>query len=131
MADNNADKREVPATAPIDNAKLRELIRRLEAQSVADTTLTKLEREEEEEKKAVHKFWSTQPVPKATEVVKKEGPVHPALKPEQIPKDPYPLPDSMEWCLIDVEVEEQVSHPRCMHMADCRSNATKADCMTT
>ncbi|KAJ1965518.1 glycylpeptide N-tetradecanoyltransferase [Dipsacomyces acuminosporus] len=108
MSEDKSGNKEVPTAAPLDNAKLRELIKRLEAQSVGDSTLTKLEREAEAEEKAVHKFWDTQPVPKSSEVIKKDGPLHPALKPEEIPKDPYPLPENMEWCLIDVEVEEQM-----------------------
>ncbi|KAJ1808364.1 glycylpeptide N-tetradecanoyltransferase, partial [Coemansia sp. RSA 2599] len=88
---------------PFDADKLRELIKLMEAQSVQDPVMSKLEREEAEEKKAVHQFWSTQPVPKSVEVVEKDGPVHPPLSPEQIRKEPYDLPAGLKWSSMDVE----------------------------
>ncbi|PIA16226.1 N-myristoyl transferase [Coemansia reversa NRRL 1564] len=92
-----------------DPDKLRQLFDSLDIQTLNDPVLTKLEREEAEEKKAVHEFWNTQPVPKSTEVVKKDGPLHPPLSPEQIPKEPFALPsDQMEWCVVDVEKEEEM-----------------------
>ncbi|KAJ2007324.1 glycylpeptide N-tetradecanoyltransferase [Coemansia thaxteri] len=98
----------VPA-ASFDTDKLRQLIQQLEAQSLSrDPGASKLQREEAAEKVAVHEFWSTQPVPKSSEEVKDDGPLHPPLAPEQIPKDPYALPEGMEWCLIDIEVESEM-----------------------
>ncbi|KAJ2233249.1 hypothetical protein GGI13_008801, partial [Coemansia sp. RSA 455] len=109
MADNNPadmipevhehdaeDSGNAPA-ASFDREKLRELIQQLEAQSLSrDPALSKLQREEDEEKTAVHEFWSTQPVPKSSEVVVADGPLHPPLAPELIPKEPHPLPEGME-----------------------------------
>ncbi|KAJ1835956.1 glycylpeptide N-tetradecanoyltransferase [Coemansia sp. RSA 2706] len=88
--------------AMLSTEKLRELIRSLDMQ--ADPTRTRLEREAAAEKDAVHEFWSTQPVPQSSEVVKRDGALHPPLAPEQIPQEPYALPtDAMEWCVVDVE----------------------------
>ncbi|KAJ2082613.1 glycylpeptide N-tetradecanoyltransferase [Coemansia sp. RSA 988] len=96
-------------TSSYDPDKLRKLFDRLDIQAQKDPVLTKLEREEADEKKAVHEFWNTQPVPKSTEVVKKDGPLHPPLSPEEIPKDPFALPsDQMEWCVVDVDSEEEM-----------------------
>ncbi|KAJ1948661.1 glycylpeptide N-tetradecanoyltransferase [Linderina macrospora] len=102
-----ADKDQSDA-APIDNAQLKKLLEQLGAQSLIDGPTSKLRREEEADKTAKHEFWETQPVPKSSEEVKEDGPLHPPLKPEQVPKDPYPLPPSLSWCLVDIEEEEQM-----------------------
>ncbi|KAJ2594850.1 glycylpeptide N-tetradecanoyltransferase [Coemansia sp. RSA 1722] len=106
MSENNSDNQKPVAKAPqaaFDADKLRELIKMMEAQSVQDPAASKLEREEAEEKKAVHEFWNTQPVPKSVDVVEKDGPVHPPLSPEQIRQEPYDLPAELQWSSIDVE----------------------------
>ncbi|KAJ2037295.1 glycylpeptide N-tetradecanoyltransferase [Coemansia sp. RSA 376] len=122
MADNNPadmipevhehdaeDSGNAPA-ASFDREKLRQLIQQLEAQSLSrDPALSKLQREEDEEKTAVHEFWSTQPVPKSSEVVVADGPLHPPLAPELIPKEPHPLPEGMEWCLVDINSPHEMS----------------------
>ncbi|KAJ2781112.1 glycylpeptide N-tetradecanoyltransferase [Coemansia javaensis] len=99
--------------APFDAAKLQELIRRLGVERIgsADSTLDRLQREEAEERTRVHEFWSTQPVPQSADVVKRDGPLHPPLAPEQIPAEPYALPDAgtTEWCVVDVEQEAQIT----------------------
>ncbi|KAJ2517021.1 hypothetical protein H4217_004215, partial [Coemansia sp. RSA 1939] len=56
------------ALADFDAEKLRELIQRLGAQVIDDAPASKLQRETEAEKTAVHEFWHTQPVPKSSEV---------------------------------------------------------------
>ncbi|KAJ2800644.1 glycylpeptide N-tetradecanoyltransferase [Coemansia guatemalensis] len=112
MSENREDSsKEGTSGAPsvYDPDTLRQLLDRLDIQTLGDPVLTKLEREEADEKKAVHEFWNTQPVPKSTEVVKKDGPLHPPLSPDEIPKDPFALPsDQMEWCVVDVEDEEEM-----------------------
>lgn len=53
------------------------------------------------------KFWNTQPVPKMNEQIEIEGPIEPNKKKGEIQKDPYPLPDLFEWCVIDLNDESQ------------------------
>ncbi|KAI9500146.1 glycylpeptide N-tetradecanoyltransferase [Coemansia spiralis] len=100
MADKN-DANSDKVLANFDADKLRELIERLGAQVVSDPLQSKLEREEAAERTAVHEFWRTQPVPKSDDVVKKDGPLHPPLPLEKIPKEPHELPEGMEWCTVD------------------------------
>lgn len=61
-----------------------------------------------------HKFWQTQPVPKFDEKpkdkkAKPDGPIQQVI-PEQVPREPAPLPEGYEWCeldlLQDVQLEE-------------------------
>ncbi|KAJ2894633.1 glycylpeptide N-tetradecanoyltransferase, partial [Coemansia aciculifera] len=93
-----------------DTDALRQLIMQLESQSMnRDPAASKLRREEDEEKTAVHEFWSTQPVPKSSEEVLADGPVHPPLAMELIPKEPHALPAGMEWCLVDIESPGEMS----------------------
>ncbi|KAJ2402183.1 glycylpeptide N-tetradecanoyltransferase [Coemansia sp. RSA 2559] len=99
---------EKPAASEFDADKLRELIQSLGGQMIDDTPISKREREEEAEKTAVHDFWHTQPVPKSSDVVVKDAPVHPPLPPEQIPQEPYALPEGMAWCTVDVEDDAQL-----------------------
>ncbi|KAJ2550016.1 glycylpeptide N-tetradecanoyltransferase [Coemansia sp. RSA 1933] len=105
MADRKDDDK--PA-AEFDAEKLRRLIQSLGGQLLDDTPATKLEREVEAEKTAAHDFWYTQPVPKSSDVVTKDAPVHPPLPPEKIPQEPYALPDGMTWCTVDVEDDAQL-----------------------
>ncbi|KAJ2793584.1 glycylpeptide N-tetradecanoyltransferase [Coemansia helicoidea] len=89
--------------------QLRELLQRLDM-AEADPVQSKLEREEAAEKEARHEFWETQPVPQSGEVVRKDGPVHPPLAPEQIRGEPYPLPEEgYAWCVVDVESEAEIN----------------------
>ncbi|KAJ2851470.1 glycylpeptide N-tetradecanoyltransferase [Coemansia brasiliensis] len=108
MADKAREERKDEQQAMAMSAeKLRDLIRQLDIK--VDPAQSKLEREEEEEKKAVHKFWSTQPVPKSSEQVTKDGPLHPPLAPEEIRQEPYDLPSgAMEWCVVDVESADEM-----------------------
>lgn len=55
---------------------------------------------------ASHKFWSTQPVPKLDEGRKNkervpDGPIKEVV-PEQVPKEPAPLPEGYEWVELDL-----------------------------
>ena len=56
---------------------------------------------------ASYKFWQTQPVPRldeATNAAKEsipDGPIKEVI-PEKVPKDPAPLPESYEWCELDL-----------------------------
>ncbi|KAJ1667080.1 glycylpeptide N-tetradecanoyltransferase [Coemansia sp. RSA 1813] len=108
MSDSKNGDDKTTGAAEFDAAKLQELIQRLGAQVVEDTPKNKLEREVEAEKTAVHDFWYTQPVPKSSDVVKKDAPVHPPLPPEKIPQEPYALPDGMVWCTVDIEDDTQL-----------------------
>ncbi|KAJ2849109.1 glycylpeptide N-tetradecanoyltransferase, partial [Coemansia erecta] len=104
MSEKNAENQAGNASqVPFDASKLRELIKLMEAQAVQDPIMSRLEREEAEEKKAVHEFWSTQPVPKSVEMVEKDGPLHPPLSPEQIRQEPYELSAGLKWSDVDVE----------------------------
>ncbi|KAJ1788683.1 glycylpeptide N-tetradecanoyltransferase [Coemansia sp. RSA 2399] len=105
-----SDKKDIekPAASEFDADKLRELIQSLGGQMIDDTPTSKREREEEAEKTAVHDFWHTQPVPKSSDVVMKDAPVHPPLPPEKIPQEPYALPEGMTWCTVDIEDEAQL-----------------------
>ncbi|KAJ2611640.1 glycylpeptide N-tetradecanoyltransferase [Coemansia sp. RSA 1804] len=96
------------ALADFDAEKLRELIQRLGAQVIDDAPASKLQRETEAEKTAVHEFWHTQPVPKSSEVVKQDAPLHPPLPAEKIPQEPYALPEGMAWCTVDIEDDAQL-----------------------
>ncbi|KAJ2724361.1 glycylpeptide N-tetradecanoyltransferase [Coemansia sp. Benny D115] len=104
MADKSSEskqERDGSQQLELSNDKLRELIRMLELQSRGPEQ-SKLEREEEEERKKVHEFWNTQPVPKSAEVVSKDGEMHAALKPSEIRAEPYELSEELEWCTLDV-----------------------------
>ena len=56
---------------------------------------------------ASYKFWQTQPVPRLDEAVNQpassipDGPIKEVI-PEKVPKEPAPLPDSYEWCELDL-----------------------------
>ncbi|KAJ2377354.1 glycylpeptide N-tetradecanoyltransferase [Coemansia sp. RSA 2607] len=104
--ESNSKPNTIPAS--FDAKQIREILRLMEAQAINDPGMSKLEREEAEEKKAEHKFWSTQPVPKSADVIEKDGPLHPPLPADQIPQEPYELPSGMKWCLLDVERDEHV-----------------------
>ena len=58
---------------------------------------------------ASYKFWSTQPVTRFDEKVKKhsdDGPIK-QIDPEQVSKTPRGLPEGFEWCTIDTTEAEQ------------------------
>jgi glycylpeptide N-tetradecanoyltransferase len=58
---------------------------------------------------ASYKFWQTQPVPRldearqssSTTTVTPDGPIKEVI-PSKVPRDPAPLPDSYEWCVLDL-----------------------------
>lgn len=56
---------------------------------------------------ASYKFWQTQPVPRLDEAGQSTSPAVPdgpikEVIPEKVPKDPAPLPESYEWCVLDL-----------------------------
>ncbi|KAI9031224.1 acyl-CoA N-acyltransferase [Hyaloraphidium curvatum] len=55
-----------------------------------------------------HKFWGTQPVPQHADKVEADGPIEPDKAEGEIRKEPLPLPNEFEWCLVDVTVEEEL-----------------------
>lgn len=60
---------------------------------------------------ASHKFWQTQPVPrfedKASKEAQPDGPIREVI-PEQIPKQPAPLPEGYEWVELDLTSETEL-----------------------
>lgn len=57
------------------------------------------------------KFWQTQPVPKfdeKSEEKMQEGPIKEVI-PELVPKTPAPLPESYEWCELDLTNDEEIA----------------------
>lgn len=58
---------------------------------------------------ASYKFWQTQPVPRldearqssSTTAIPPDGPIKEVI-PSKVPRDPAPLPDSYEWCVLDL-----------------------------
>jgi glycylpeptide N-tetradecanoyltransferase len=58
---------------------------------------------------ASYKFWQTQPVPRldenqqssSTKPTLPDGPIKEVI-PSKVPRDPAPLPDSYEWCVLDL-----------------------------
>ncbi|KAJ2512102.1 glycylpeptide N-tetradecanoyltransferase, partial [Coemansia sp. RSA 1937] len=101
MSDKDIEAKQDASQAELlSTEKLHELLRKLDMDG---PEMTKLEREAEAERSAVHEFWSTQPVPQTADTVSREGEVHAPLAPEQIRTEPYALPsETMEWCVVDV-----------------------------
>ena len=64
----------------------------------------------EKDIKKEYKFWKTQLVPQFDEnTSNKLGPIKPEFKPEEIIKEPYPLPEKeMEWVLVDISKENEL-----------------------
>ncbi len=59
-----------------------------------------------------HEFWMTQPVPKPEAMIKGEmaniqGALEKKTK-DEVPKDPYPLPENYQWDIIDTDDEKQL-----------------------
>ena len=57
--------------------------------------------------KQQHKFWNTQPVLQQQEKPKEIGVIDPNNDVSKVRKDPYPLPPTFEWSLIDTQDEKQ------------------------
>jgi glycylpeptide N-tetradecanoyltransferase len=53
-----------------------------------------------------HKFWDTQPVPKIWGDVKIEDGEIETKTLADVRKDPLPLPDGFEWCVVDLKNDE-------------------------
>eukprot|EP01135_Chromosphaera_perkinsii_P012399 Nk52_evm10s2657 gene=Nk52_evmTU10s2657 len=53
-----------------------------------------------------YKFWETQPVPQLGGVVTDYGPIEPDN--ENIQQEPYNLPNGYEWCVIDIDKENEL-----------------------
>eukprot|EP00826_Nyctotherus_ovalis_P034872 TRINITY_DN2942_c0_g1_i7.p2 TRINITY_DN2942_c0_g1~~TRINITY_DN2942_c0_g1_i7.p2 ORF type:complete len:216 (-),score=72.63 TRINITY_DN2942_c0_g1_i7:688-1335(-) len=55
-----------------------------------------------------HKFWSTRPVMQFDDLDKKDMKtgIIKEIKPEEIPPNPYPLPEDLEWSDIDINTKE-------------------------
>ena len=64
----------------------------------------------EKDIKKEYKFWKTQLVPQFDEnTSNKLGPIKTEFKPEEIIKEPYPLPGKeMEWVLVDISKENEL-----------------------
>ncbi|KAJ3351705.1 Glycylpeptide N-tetradecanoyltransferase 2 [Entophlyctis luteolus] len=68
--------------------------------------------EDEDDKTALkptdsYKFWKTQPVPKTEEVVEEDGVIE-IVDRSMVRQTPYDLNAQFEWCLIDVNDENQL-----------------------
>ncbi|RKO90580.1 type-i n-myristoyltransferase with bound myristoyl-CoA and inhibitor ddd85646 [Blyttiomyces helicus] len=55
-----------------------------------------------------HRFWQTQPVVNPAETVEENGPIVPDLAPDEVRKEPYPLPKEFEWSLIELGSDKEV-----------------------
>jgi glycylpeptide N-tetradecanoyltransferase len=56
-----------------------------------------------------HKFWATQPVPQLDEGPPLgDGFIEPAIPQDQVRQTAYPLPKDFEWCIMDLNDENQV-----------------------
>lgn len=61
---------------------------------------------------ASYKFWQTQPVPRLDDAAQQtesipDGPIKEVI-PEKVPKDPAPLPESYEWCELDLTSPSEI-----------------------
>mmetsp|Transcript_16730 Transcript_16730/g.16826 ORF Transcript_16730/g.16826 Transcript_16730/m.16826 type:complete len:445 (+) Transcript_16730:107-1441(+) len=56
-----------------------------------------------------HKFWSTQPVPRMTDIVSGEGPIDPNEDVSAVRQEPYAMPAGFEWCSLDVMNADEVN----------------------
>lgn len=64
---------------------------------------------------ASYKFWQTQPVPRldegrqssSTATVLPDGPIKEVTL-SKVPRDPAPLPDSYEWCVLDLTAPAEI-----------------------
>lgn len=56
-----------------------------------------------------HPFWDTQPVPSmGSEYSQDSGPIDDGKTTvEEVRAEPYPLPDSFEWCAVDIDAEAE------------------------
>ena len=59
---------------------------------------------------AKHEFWSKQPVVKPGRRVKADfnNPIHPDMQPEEVPKEPVPLPEGYTWVTVDITDDAQL-----------------------
>mmetsp|Transcript_22097 Transcript_22097/g.21803 ORF Transcript_22097/g.21803 Transcript_22097/m.21803 type:complete len:413 (+) Transcript_22097:19-1257(+) len=65
----------------------------------------------EEETKATHRFWDTQPMPRLSTLITKDessqhGPVDDPKTVADVRQTPYPLPVAFEWVSVDVNDDE-------------------------
>lgn len=61
---------------------------------------------------ASYKFWQTQPVPRLDDAAQQtesipDGAIKEVI-PEKVPKDPAPLPESYEWCELDLTSPSEI-----------------------
>ncbi|ORX89853.1 N-myristoyl transferase [Basidiobolus meristosporus CBS 931.73] len=97
MSDPNKSKSDLE-----DSKKLQELLQRLAMQQMD------VSKSQEDKVPAEHKFWKTQPVPQYDEVVETEGAIDNEKNVQEIRQNPYPLPGSFDWVLIDLENPEEL-----------------------
>ncbi len=55
-----------------------------------------------------HEFWYSQPVPKLNEQIEISGPLDPLKTIEEVRKNPYNLPSSYIWSVVDITDEKQL-----------------------
>ncbi|PKI82570.1 glycylpeptide N-tetradecanoyltransferase [Malassezia vespertilionis] len=68
------------------------------------------EPEEAKQETREHKFWKTQPVMQHGETEDDMlGPIQPAVPPENVRGEPYPLPADFEWVTVDIEEPEDLN----------------------
>ncbi|PWA00730.1 hypothetical protein BB558_003194 [Smittium angustum] len=85
---------------------IRKLLDSLNIKSLEEDLFDESETKKIENKN--HEFWKTQPVPKADDVIKKDGPVHPDIPFDKIPKEKVPLPEGYIWCNLDIYNKNQM-----------------------
>lgn len=61
---------------------------------------------------ASYKFWQTQPVPRLDEAQQStstlpDGPIKEVI-PSKVPREPAPLPESYEWCVLDLTSQSEI-----------------------
>eukprot|EP00421_Protoceratium_reticulatum_P074737 CAMPEP_0168428958 /NCGR_PEP_ID=MMETSP0228-20121227/37125_1 /TAXON_ID=133427 /ORGANISM="Protoceratium reticulatum, Strain CCCM 535 (=CCMP 1889)" /LENGTH=472 /DNA_ID=CAMNT_0008443033 /DNA_START=122 /DNA_END=1540 /DNA_ORIENTATION=- len=55
-----------------------------------------------------HPFWDTQPVPSmGSEYATDSGPIDEMQNPDDVRDEPYSLPDQFEWCICNVDSDEE------------------------
>ncbi|OMH85958.1 Glycylpeptide N-tetradecanoyltransferase, partial [Zancudomyces culisetae] len=58
--------------------------------------------------KKAHEFWDTQPVQRQDRKIAKDGPIHPDIPLEKVPREPVTLPEGYYWSEINVDDEAQL-----------------------
>eukprot|EP00934_Nitzschia_sp_Nitz4_P001606 Nitzschia sp. Nitz4//scaffold118_size93875//19996//21357//NITZ4_004779-RA/size93875-augustus-gene-0.82-mRNA-1//1//CDS//3329533697//1606//frame0 len=54
-----------------------------------------------------HRFWDTQPMAYGEQSDIPEGPIVADKKPEEVRAEPYNMPPGFEWCILDINAQDQ------------------------